>query len=120
MDEQLAKALEADRVIDITTTGRKTGESRRIEIWFHRHDGAVYITGMPVRPRSWYANMLAYPEFTFHVKRSARIDAQASAKPVVDEASRRSILAALLEAIEGNHNLDDWVAKSPLVEVEFN
>ena len=57
MDEQLAKALEADRVIDITTTGRKTGESRRIEIWFHRHDGAVYVTGMPVRPRSWYANM---------------------------------------------------------------
>ncbi len=33
MDPALEKALETDRVIDITTTGRKTGEPRRIEIW---------------------------------------------------------------------------------------
>jgi F420H(2)-dependent quinone reductase len=45
-----------DRVIDITTTGRKTGEPRRIEIWFHRLDGRYFITGAPGRPRDWYAN----------------------------------------------------------------
>ena len=99
MDEQLKLALETDRVIDITTTGRKTGEPRRIEIWFQRQDGAVYITGMPVKPRSWYANMLANPDFTFHVKESAEIDARAKALPVTDEASRRSILTAMLKNV---------------------
>ena len=119
MDEQLQQALETDRVIDITTTGRKTGEARRIEIWFQRHNSAVYITGMPVKPRDWYANMLANPSFTFHVKESAQIDAPAKAIPVTDEASRRSILSAMLENVPGEQNLDEWVAQSPLVEVDF-
>ena len=34
MNEETAHALETDRVIDITTIGRKSGEPRRKEIWF--------------------------------------------------------------------------------------
>lgn len=70
MNEKIAQALAQDRVIDITTTGRKTGQPRRIEIWFHRWNGRYYITGLPGK-RSWYANLLVYPEFTFHLKGSA-------------------------------------------------
>ena len=43
MNEQIQKALRDDLVIDITTTGRQTGEARRIEIWFHNLDGRLYI-----------------------------------------------------------------------------
>ena len=39
MDATTLAALGRDQVIDITTTGRKSGEQRRIEIWFHRVDG---------------------------------------------------------------------------------
>ena len=71
MDDAVRQALEVDRYVDITTTGRKTGEARRIEIWHHLVDGAVYLTSMPGK-RGWYANMLANPDMTFHVKEQHR------------------------------------------------
>ena len=43
MDEAVQRALEQDRTIDITTTGRKTGQTRRKEIWFHNIEGRLYI-----------------------------------------------------------------------------
>jgi hypothetical protein len=42
MDEQVKQALEQGGVIDITTSGRKTGQARRIEIRFHNIDGHLY------------------------------------------------------------------------------
>ncbi|MDR7188828.1 hypothetical protein J2Y46_001651 [Microbacterium sp. BE35] len=63
----------AQRVVDITTRGARSQQLRRIEIWFHNVDGEVYITGTP-GARSWYANLLAHPEFTFHLKHEVRAD----------------------------------------------
>ena len=69
MDEAVRRALERDTLIDITTTGRRTGQPRRIEIWFHYQDGRIYITSSP-GPRGWYANVTANPNFTWHFKQS--------------------------------------------------
>ena len=117
MDEQVRRALETDRVIDITTTGRKSGQPRRIEIWFRYLDGRVYITGRPGR-RSWYANLVASPAFTFHVKQSAQADLAARARPIVDQAERRELFGRLLQG-ERAAEVPAWVAGAPLVEVEF-
>lgn len=65
MDECVQHALAHDSLIDITTRGRKTAQPHRIEIRFHNVEGRLYITGRPPRPRNWYANLLAHPEFTF-------------------------------------------------------
>ena len=56
MTEDVRAALAADRTIDITTIGRKTGRPRRLEMWFHNVEGRIFITGLP-GTRSWYANM---------------------------------------------------------------
>ena len=69
MDERVHQALAIDRTIDITTTGRSSGLPRRIETWFYRVDDQIYMTGSPGR-RDWYANLLANPDFTFHLKQS--------------------------------------------------
>lgn len=116
MNEKIKQALAQDRVIDITTIGRKTGQARRIEIWFHRWNGRYYITGMPGR-RSWYANMRANPNFTFHLKGSAQADLPATARPILDEAERRETLTGLLQTMDRIDALDEWLAHSPLVEV---
>ena len=118
VDEQVAKALAQDRVIDITTTGRKTGQPRRIEIWFHRWQGRYFITGSPGR-RSWYANLLANPTFTFHLKESMQADLPARARPILGGGERQEILAGLLQNMDRIDALDEWVTKSPLVEVTF-
>src|SRR5439155_17017385 len=83
MDEQVRAALEQGRLIDITTIGRQSGGPRRIEIVYSRVDGDVYITGTPGR-RSWYANLLANPAFTFHLKESVIADLPAHATPITD------------------------------------
>ncbi len=118
MDTDVQKALETDRVIDITTLGRYSGESRRIEVWFHNVDGGIYITGMP-GPRSWYANLLSNAAFTFHLKESVQRDLAAMAIPIVDEGRRRQILGEITSRIESTTPLDKWVSGSPLVEVRL-
>ena len=119
MDEKVKRALERDQTIDITTTGRKTGLPRRIEIWFHNLDGHLYITGLPGR-RDWYANLQANSEFIFHLKESMQADLPARARPIVAEAERRAILSRILQNLGGQRDLEAWVAGSPLVEVELN
>lgn len=118
MDEQISRALERDRTIDITTIGRKSGRPRRIEIWFYRADGRIYLSGSPGR-RDWYANLLANPELTFHLKGSVKADLPARAQPVTDAAERRRIMAEFLKGMGRTGDLDAWVTGSPLMEVEF-
>jgi deazaflavin-dependent oxidoreductase (nitroreductase family) len=119
MDERIRRALASDRTIDITTTGRRSGEPRRIEIWFYRYDGRLFLSGSPGR-RDWYANLVANPEFTFHLKGSVQADLPARARPITDEAERREVVAGILDELgRGSGNLDQWVASSPLAEVKF-
>lgn len=118
MDESVKRALTDDRVIDITTTGRETGRPHRIEIWFHNLNGRFFITGLPGH-RSWYANLLANPNFTFHLKKSTQADLPAQATPITDEAQRREILSGILQKLGRSDDLDTWVKGSPLVEVQF-
>ena len=119
MDEQVKQALERDRTIDITTIGRKTGSPRRIEIWFHNLEGCLYLTGLP-GSRDWYANLVANPVFTFHLKESVQADLPARATPIVDEAQRRDILARITRNLGGQRDLEAWVKDSPLVEVKLD
>jgi deazaflavin-dependent oxidoreductase (nitroreductase family) len=124
MTEEVEEALANDQVIDITTTGRKSGEQRRIEIWFHRLDDRYYITGTPNRPRSWYANLVARPAFTFHLKQSTTADLAATARPITEAAERENVFASLLPPLAeltrtpGNEPTA-WIEDSPLVEVTF-
>jgi deazaflavin-dependent oxidoreductase (nitroreductase family) len=118
MDERVQDALQRDRTIDITTRGRKTGQLRRTEIWFHNIDGHLYITGTPGR-RDWYANLLAHPEFTFHLKQSVHADLPARAAPILDAAKRRAIITSIHHKLAGDRDLEAWVKGSPLVVVDL-
>jgi deazaflavin-dependent oxidoreductase (nitroreductase family) len=118
LNEKVRQALEHDRTIDITTIGRKSGKPRRIEIWFYRADGRIFLSGGPGR-RSWYANLLANPEFTFHLKRSLRADLPARANPITDPDERRNLFTTILKDMRMSRDLEAWVAGSPLMEVTF-
>ena len=114
--EEVRRALDADRTIDITTTGRRSGVPRRIETWLYRADGRLYLTGSPGR-RDWYANLVAHPSFTVHLKQSVTADLPASARPVTDESERRAVLAGLLRDVSYPADFAQWLAGSPIVEV---
>ena len=116
MTPTIEHALATDRIIDITTIGRKTGEPRRIEIWFHRIEDRTFITGTP-GARSWYANLLANPDFTFHLKQSAQADLPARATPV-EGAEKERVLAVIAASI-GRPGVRLDPEASPLVEVTW-
>jgi deazaflavin-dependent oxidoreductase (nitroreductase family) len=116
-----------ERIIDITTTGRRSGRPRRIEIFFYRAHGATYLcSGAGGGATSWYANLLAERAFTFHLKHGVRADLPAHATPVTDPAERSAVLAAIVDDLNQPHDpgtirptrLADW-AGSRLVRIDF-
>jgi deazaflavin-dependent oxidoreductase (nitroreductase family) len=133
-DVRQALAIDAsstieDRTVDITTTGRRSGQPRRIEIAFYRLGDDIYLSGVP-RPktRDWLANLTAEPRFTFHLKHGVVADLPATATVIVGPAERRRVLAVFVEEFNRRHGpdspwpeavLDEWVAHSPLAKVTF-
>jgi deazaflavin-dependent oxidoreductase (nitroreductase family) len=118
----------SERIIDITTLGRRTGRPRRIEIWFYRVGETNYLSGLPGK-RSWYANLQAHPAFTFHLKNGIRADLPATARTVTDPTERHRILSEIVDDLNQPHNparitqptrLEDWENGSPLVEIIFD
>lgn len=117
-----------ERTIDITTTGARSGRKRRIEIWFYRVENRVYLSSQPA-VRDWYANLIANPEFTFHLKHGIQVELAAVATPVLDLGERRRIFAAIVADLNQLSNparipqpvepVDNWVERSPLMLVEF-
>jgi hypothetical protein len=134
VDDAIARALDigadssvAERTVDITTLGARSGIPRRIEIWFHRVDGRWYLTGVPVR-RGWYANLRANPRFVVHLKHGVTADLPATAIPVA-EPTRRQVITAVLDLqnrpeiaarVSRRQDLDEWLMRSPLVEIVFD
>ena len=121
MDDATRTALSKGQVIDITTTGRKSGLPRRIEIVFHGFDGHVYITGMPRADgrRSWLANLEADPHLILHLKGDVKADLPATARIITDEAERHAVLTKVL-TVWPSQDLQAMVRWSPLVEVTFD
>ena len=119
MADDVREILTEGELVDITTTGRKTGEARRIEIRLHVLDGRFYLSGRPGNPRSWLANMAANPEMTIHLKQAIVRDVPSTAAVISDADERRRVFALMLEREErmSHVDVDVWAATAPLVEL---
>jgi len=117
LDDRVRQALTRSQVIDMTTTGRKSGEPRRIEIVMHNLGGRLYISGAPSRRRrSWLANLEANPHITIHLKRGLIADVPATAREITDPTERRQILEQVAQAWRRG-DVDVMMKYSPLIEV---
>ena len=117
MNDAIRAALTQGGLIDLTTTGRRTGEPRRVEIVFHAIDGRIVISGMPRREkRAWLANIEADPRVTIHLKRDVVADLPGAARVVTDEDERRALLAHVARTW-GRDDVEVMVRYSPLIEV---
>ena len=118
--EEIDSALQGSHTVDITTTGRQTGQPRKLEIVAHNLDGRIYISGIPFpNRRSWLANLDAYPHLTFHLKGKVRADLPATARIIEDEAERRAVLPHIAR-VWGRKDLEKMVEQSPLIEVTLD
>ena len=117
MNNDIRAALTRGGLIDLTTTGRTSGQPRRVEIVFHVIDGRIVISGMPRREkRAWLANIEADPRVTIHLKRGVVADLPGAARVVTDEGERRELLAHVARTW-GRDDLEVMVRHSPLIEI---
>ena len=119
--EAIRRLLDRGGLIDITTTGRRTGLKRRLEIVFHNIDGRLVITGQPRRQkRAWLLNLESDPHMTLHVKGPIRADLPATARVITDEAERRATAEWVTTNAWQNQNADAMTAYSPMIEVTLD
>jgi deazaflavin-dependent oxidoreductase (nitroreductase family) len=119
MDDRIRRALSRGHLIDITTTGRKSGEARRIEIVFHNIDGRLIITGMPRadRKRAWLHNLEADSRLTLHLKGAVTADLPATARVITDPTDRRAIADWVTTHAWRNYDPIAIAEHSPMIEV---
>jgi deazaflavin-dependent oxidoreductase (nitroreductase family) len=126
MDSAIEEALSKGGIVDLTTTGRRSGLARRIEVYLHNFEGDLFLTGRPGFPRDWVANIGADPKVTLHLKRGVLADLPATAQVVSDPVEKgRIILRARVEnwgvnPEKARADLDNWVATSPAVRLSVN
>jgi deazaflavin-dependent oxidoreductase (nitroreductase family) len=76
-------------VANLTTTGRKTGEQRTVELRFTYYDGCFYASTSKIAGKHWCQNMLKTPAVEIDAK-GKRL--ACTARQVTDETLRRQIL----------------------------
>lgn len=116
-DAAIRQVLRHSQTIDITTTGRRSGQPRRLEISLHSIDGRLFVSGMPNpnRERAWLLNLRADPRLTIHLKQLLQGDLPATAREITDEAERRSVLERIARV--WRREVEPMVLYSPLIEV---
>jgi deazaflavin-dependent oxidoreductase (nitroreductase family) len=83
----------------LTTTGRRSGRPRRIEIWFTRHEGRYYLVAEHGLKAQWVQNILSEPAVRARVgRRSFRGRAR-----VVDARSERDLVTAIRARSEAKY-----------------
>lgn len=121
MDDATRTALHHSQVIDLSTTGRRSGEERRIEIFLHADDGQLFITGMPhaERTRDWIYNIRANPEVVVHLKQRLSADVAATAREVSDPDEGRPLIEAAARRW-GRTDVDNMLQHSPLIVLDVD
>ncbi|MFE7845351.1 nitroreductase family deazaflavin-dependent oxidoreductase [Microbacterium sp. NPDC057407] len=116
VNNDVNEALHRSQLIDLTTTGRRTGLPRRIEIFLHDEDGVLFITGMPRRDRTrdWIRNITADPHVIVHLKQGITADVPATARVITDPREARPLIEAAARRWRRD-DVDEMIAYSPLI-----
>lgn len=110
-------ALPPTGTCEVSTLGRRSGRTRRVEIWYVVVDGKIVLTGTP-GARHWLANLREHPEAVLHLREPAS-DLAVVAEEVTDEAARRRVAGQAFRVqpwyAAQPYSIDDWVSGSPMV-----
>ena len=102
----------------LTTTGRRTGRSHRIEIWFAAQDGRVYLLSGGRERSDWVRNLQANAHVTVELGNETHAGVARVLQPgTVEDQRARELLVGKYR--EGD-NLDEWGRTALPVVIEFS
>jgi len=116
MTSKIAQLLDAAQELQITVTGRKSGQNISLPVWFVRQHDRLYL--LPVRgsDTQWYRNVLQTPVLTIAAKGTT---AGVKAKPIND-AKRVSDIADQFRKKYGAGDVKKYYSKlDAAVEIEL-
>ena len=116
MTSKMAQLLDAAQELQITVTGRKSGQNISLPVWFVRQHDRVYL--LPVRgsDTQWYRNVLQTPVLTIAAKGTT---AGVKAKPIND-AKRVSEIAEQFRNKYGAGDVKKYYSKlDAALEIEL-
>lgn len=102
---------------DLSTVGRRSGEVRRVELWYVVVDGQVVLTGTP-GARHWLANLRENATAVLHLREPLQ-DVAVTATEVTEPSARRRVVSEAWRLqpwyAEQPYSVQEWVAGSPVV-----
>ena len=103
----------------LTTTGRITGGSHRIEIWFALHDGTVYLLSGNHDRADWVRNIMVSPDVVLEVGDRRRTTRARVLEPGTDEddLARRLLVEKYQAGYDGD--LSSWRRTSLPVAIDW-
>ena len=111
------EALANTRTIDLITVGRRSGEPRRVEIWWFHVDGRFVITGTPGR-RDWLANVRSNPRVVIS---SPIGDFPGTVFEVEDPEFRHRVFTdPQIDWYRDQAELEHLISAAPMVEVRLH
>src|SRR3954454_22492653 len=93
-DNVLENRLSAASEIDITVTGRKSGRTVSLPIWFVFQEGKLYLLPVKGSDTQWYKNLLKIPSMCIGVRDA---EAKAQAVAITDAAGVASVVEKFQE-----------------------
>ena len=101
-------SLAAAEYCYLTTSGRITGGSHRIEIWFALHDGVVYLLAGDGERADWVRNVMVSPDVVLEIgDRRRTLRARVVAAGSDEDALARRLLVEKYQPGYGE-DLGEW------------
>jgi deazaflavin-dependent oxidoreductase (nitroreductase family) len=108
--EEFIKALETNREIELTVTGRTSGREISFPVWFVRDGEKLHLVPVYGTDTAWYRNVLKTPAIRLAVA-GAQLTAQAT--PVTDPAR----VGEILDQLRARYGARDVAAYYPKHDV---
>jgi deazaflavin-dependent oxidoreductase (nitroreductase family) len=101
----------------LTTSGRRTGQPHRIEIWFAVEGGRMYLLAGGRERSDWVRNLQANPQVMVELAGETHAGIARVLQPGTPDDQRARTL--LVSKYQAGNNLDEWGCTSLPVIVEF-
>lgn len=95
--------MNEEQFLYLTTTGRKTGVPREIEIWFTQREGRYYLIAEHRVKANWVQNILRQPRISFRISNQTF----SGIGRIIDEATEHKLLKSVHALSEQKYGWSD-------------
>ena len=117
---KLLSQLSKEDYCYLTTTGRKSGLPREIEIWFGINGNSLYLLSGGGDKSKWVKNLLANPNVTVQIAKHNFNGVARIVNEEKEEAMARHMLAGKYQGWKEGKPLSDWGRTALVVGIELS